>query len=382
MRRDQELVATVLAIKWRPAGQEPPTIAIIVVAPEEGSVGPDGSPLRRELSVKARIDDEEDDALLYPHACLRMYGHWSTYRDELQFEATSFIQATPATRAAVIAYLKMAPGIGPVISARLWEAHGPDAIKELREHPEQTAAGIKGLSVDDANQAAGWLQANALFEESFVEVNSILVRGGFPKSTAKKAIKEWGANAAQVIYQNPYVLQKFRGIGFKRCDALYLALKKCPHRLRRQAMCVAYGIKTSTDSGSTWFPRTHAENLVTAAIGGTKVRKEAAVELAKRGGLIVSEKTDRDQTTFNWDGDFEWVADRAKAGNEYRLAMYIAEALGNGSNRRTGRVGGVGPSGEVSADGGRRGAEVEDAVDSVADEQALVEAAGEECPFD
>jgi hypothetical protein len=107
------------------------------------------------------------------------------------------------------------------MSIRLWDAFEGDVVKTLRESPEEAAACVQGLSVAKAEAASKWLKDHARFEESFIEVNSLLSRGGFPKSTSKKAIKEWGAKAAETIYRNPYILQKFRGIGFKRCDALY-----------------------------------------------------------------------------------------------------------------------------------------------------------------
>ena len=328
-RKYEELVATILSERWRPRDQAPPTIAILTVVPEESeSAGSGGGSSQQELSVKLRIEDDEDDALVQRHATLRFYGHWDSYKGERQFVAQTVVRATPHSRASVITYLKEAPCVGQILAKRLWDAFGSDAVKVLRKDPQAAAAAVKGLTEEAAAEASKWLQYHAAIESCRMAIEGLLAGHGFPKSTAKKAIKEWGNRAAQVVERNPFALWKFRGVGFKRCDALYLALGKSPTRLKRQALCAYYAIANpDRGDGSTWMYSATAEKAIVASIGGARVRCCAALDMAKRAGLVVSQRTDSNQTTLDWDGPLEWLADAGKAGCEMRLANYVVEAL-------------------------------------------------------
>lgn len=329
-RKYLEFVATVIAERWRPREQKYPTMAILVVAPEEGLPGDaDGSrPSRREIAVKASIEDADDDKLLRPQVTLRFFGYWDVYKGEKQFVGKTFVRATPRTRAAIITYLKEAPGIGSALSLKLWKEFESDAVKVLRRSPEAAAAAVPGLSLEAAEKAAEWLQFNEDTEQIRMELEDLLGGHGFPKATVKKAIKEWGAKAAELIQRDPYILQRFRGIGWKRCDALYLALGKPPAAMKRQAYCAWYAVAHPTNgNGSTWHYREVAVRGLNAMVGGARVDPDKAIALGIRGGIVRAERTERDQTTFYFDGDLQWLADARKADNETALAFYIAEAL-------------------------------------------------------
>lgn len=321
-----EFEGTIAKVIWRPADDRGyPTVAILAVVPvDETKAGEQGT-----VSVKARIEDEEDDDLIRVHASLRFYGHWGKYRDENQFDAKTFVRMTPHTRSAIITYLQEAPGIGGVIAPRIFREFSFDSVRVLRCNPELVAKKVKGLSGVKAFEASAWLTENKHMEDCRIELDDLLGGHGFPRGVYKKAIREWGNRAAAVIRQNPFALMQFRGCGFKRTDALYIALGKPPKSLKRQALCAWYEIANGSHSdGSTWIYRTQAERVLRGSIGGAEVRVEKAFELALRARLLANRKTASDQATFDWDGPLEWLADGRKAANELRLAHFIAEAVG------------------------------------------------------
>ena len=88
-----------------------------------------------------------------------------------------------------------------------------------------------------------------------------------------------------MIRRNPYLLQRFRGCGFLRCDKLYLHLGGDPARLKRQAYCAWNTLARDTD-GHTWHPVSHVHRGLLGSVSGVDIKAIPAVKLAKRGGLI------------------------------------------------------------------------------------------------
>jgi hypothetical protein len=129
-----------------------------------------------------------------------------------------------------------------------------------------------------------------------------------------------------MIRQNPYRLMQFRGVGFKRADALYLELDGNPARLKRQGLCAWHAVASNSD-GDTWFYKQQIVTALGGAISGADIRPEKAMEFCDRSGLLSVIRTDGVEGDPHWDGSVAWLAEGRKARNETRLASYIVEAL-------------------------------------------------------
>ena len=179
----------------------------------------------------------------------------------------------------------------------------------MREDPG-TVAEIVGnqFTKSKAERAAEYLKQQIALEGCTIDLIDLLGGRGFPKETAKRAVKEWGNWVPKLIRKSPYVLMRFRGCGFLGCDRMYQDLGGNPARLKRQALCAWYILAQATaTSGNTWHPvAAHKEGLA-KFIGGAKVRGLPAARLAKRAGLIASRKDDQGNV---------WLADARKARNE------------------------------------------------------------------
>jgi len=114
-----------------------------------------------------------------------------------------------------------------------------------------------------------------------------------------RAIKNWGAAAAQVIREDPYELTRLPGIGFKGADKLYCDLARERYKdddaayqdalaaLKRQGMCAAYAVSTeSRQSGSTWLQIGYAKGAVVSTISRTRATPDAAIEWAVSEGKL------------------------------------------------------------------------------------------------
>lgn len=320
-KRLEEITATVGFERHR-FGQSAPFTVILDAVNGEGD----------EITLKGQTEDEHPQQ----HLTYRFYGGWANYKNqrtgqtERQFRYQTFVRATPHNRAGIIKYLSGAPNIGRVLAGRLFEKFGGDAVKILREQPAVAAAACDRLSEAGAVEASEWLEREKSLEDCTIALVDLLEGHGFPKSAAKQAVKEWGNRAADVIRQNPYLMmRRIRGVGFKRCDALYLELGHPPGRLKRQALCAWHHVAQNSD-GDTWFYRRMVEVGLAGAIAGADVRTDAAIECAGRAGFLSVIRTNGPGGAPDWDGDTEWMAEGKKARNELRLADLIVEALQEG----------------------------------------------------
>lgn len=247
----------------------------------------------------------------------RFYGRFTEHpRYGRQFAFQTFVRSQPHGREGVVRYLAKAPHVGPATSKTLWDKFGGDAVRIMRETPEIAAAATK-LTDQQAREAAAWLEREKGLENCSIELMDLLTGRGFPRTTAKKAVEVWGNRAAEVIQRNPYVLMRFRGCGFGRCDAMYLDLGLPAGKLKRQALCCWYVLSRDTE-GDTWKSVEFVVEGLRAKVGAAEVDAPAALRLAKRGGLVATRRDESNRL---------WVAEARRAAAEERVAAYVAQAL-------------------------------------------------------
>lgn len=271
--------------------------------------------LREPITIK--IACAPDD--LVPNLTYRFYGHWTTHpKHGRQFLAKTFVRSQPHGQAGVIRYLMQCPHVGQATASKLWEKFAGDAVRILREQPDVAAAAIGGqFSEEKAVEAAAFLEREKGLEAATIDLINLLGGRGFPRDTARKAIAEFGNVAAELVKRNPYLLQRFRGCGFLRCDQMFLDLGGHPARLKRQAYCCWHTLASNTD-GHTWFPKGEMVAGLATKIGGAEIRPLEAAKLAKRGRLIAVHRD-------NLQG--LWFAEARKARNESTVARRVCEML-------------------------------------------------------
>lgn len=288
----------------------------------------------RVISIKGQADVDE----LTPYLSYRFYGRWTSYTnrrtkvEEQQFAFETFVKNQPYDRASVITYLCEAGaghGLGTARAATLWEAFGSDAVRVMRETPEVAQEKLISARLPITDQQrdaiARWLAEEANIEACKLELTSLLVGRGFPKTTIREAVREWGNQAAHFIKANPYRLMNFRGCGFKRCDAMYLDLGLPPGNLKRQTLCAWHTVARNTE-GHTWFPLELAISGIKANVAGAQLNEPKAMKLAKRSKALSFIRTGFNNELVDRGGRL-WVAEGRKASNELRLAEYLATAL-------------------------------------------------------
>jgi hypothetical protein len=270
----------------------------------------------------------------------RFLGVWASYNkfgiNEKQFAFRSFVPHIGHDRESIINYLVAAGrgnGIGPSKASRLVDAFGLDEILEVcRTKPDEVAKAVH-ISQDDAESFAGVLISQQRTENATLEVDRLLTGRGFPRTLARKVIKEFGNKAAEIIANDPYVLLNFQGVGFKKADALYMQLGKDPKSVDRLAICLWYGLN-SDNSGHTWHPAKQAVDRLIREIGGdidfrgAIIRGKEFAEIdPNHYGAIASCRTDP-QGFREDDGPCLWLAEARHAAAEQSIieSLEISES--------------------------------------------------------
>src|SRR4028119_1458970 len=174
--------------------------------------------------LRVKVRGQRDLATVVGHAALVSAGEfvsasgvWINDRTHgLQFKA-SFLKATaPTTLEGIEKYLGsgMIRGIGPVYAKKLVRAFG-EAVFELIEAEPERLRQVTGIGPKRASRiVAGWAEQKAIRE-----IMLFLHAHGVGTSRAVRIFKTYGANAVQVITDNPYrLVRDIRGIGFRTAD--------------------------------------------------------------------------------------------------------------------------------------------------------------------
>lgn len=294
-----------------------------------------GGPDRRCVIGSIRLPNNEPSVLrgyasetdLIDGVTYRFYGHFRNHpKFGRQFNFNSFVEEKPVDEDSVIAYLFQChkPERGSIsrrVARVLFEEFGLDAIDKVISDPVGAAEPVKQWGADKAAIASEYLKTQEGTRRCKLDLIMLFEGRRFPKKTTDRAIREWGAAAAEVIRKDPYVLTELPGIGFKGADKLYCDLARETSKtdqeyaeklaaIKRQGLCLVYYVNTeSSQSGSTWIIEGMAKASVKRLISGVMADPDKAIEWAIGKGLLVQR-----------DG---FVASARKALHELEIAEFV-----------------------------------------------------------
>jgi exodeoxyribonuclease V alpha subunit len=142
-------------------------------------------------------------------------GHWVNDRTHGQQFKARFLRTSPPTSAEGIEkYLSsgMIRGVGPVYASKLVRAFGEKVFDIIEQSPHRLKE-VDGIGpVRAASILSAWAEQKAVRE-----IMVFLHSHGVGTARAVRIFKTYGADAVQVMTENPYRLARdIRGIGFKR----------------------------------------------------------------------------------------------------------------------------------------------------------------------
>src|SRR5215468_6506763 len=224
-------------------------------------------------------------------------GIWINDRTHgVQFKA-SFLKATaPTTVDGIEKYLAsgMIRGIGPVYAKKLVRAFGEGVFEVIQQEPARLRE-VTGIGPKRAERIiAGWAEQKVIRE-----IMLFLHSNGVGTSRAVRIYKTYGADAIQLISENPYRLARdIRGIGFRTADqiAVKLGIKKTA--LIRVRAGISFALAEAMDDGHCGLP---AEDLVPLTQKLLEVSAElvnTALSLELQGGAVIADDLEERRCVF------------------------------------------------------------------------------------
>ena len=269
------------------------------------------------LRIKAR--GHRDLVTVVGHAATISAGEWITATGEWvndrthgqQFKARFLRTSAPTSVDGIEKYLGsgMIRGIGPVYAKKMVKAFGEDVFDIIEAEPERLRE-IAGIGRVRAKRIT-----DAWAEQKIVrEIMVFLHSHGVGTARAVRIFKTYGADAVQVMTENPYRLARdIRGIGFKTADAIAMKLGIEKTAMVRIRAGISYALTEAMDNGHCGLPK---DELAPLAVDLLEVPEElalTALELELADGAVIADT----------------VGDRACIflGGLYRAERVIAERL-------------------------------------------------------
>ena len=302
--------------------------------------------------LRAKVRGHRDVVTVVGHAAAIAAGEWVTATGDWvndrthgqQFKAR-FLRTSPPTSAdGIEKYLSsgMIRGVGPVYAKKLVRAFGEKVFDIIEATPDRLRE-VDGIGpVRAASILAAWAEQKAVRE-----IMVFLHSHGVGTARAVRIFKTYGADAIQVMTENPYRLARdIRGIGFKTADAIAMRLGIEKTAMVRVRAGISYALTEAMDEGHCGLPTDElvplAEKLL--EVPGELVRTALDLELTEGtviadrvgeipcvflAGLHRAERTIAERLTRLANGTLPWPwidPDKALPWVEKRIGIILAES--------------------------------------------------------
>ena len=210
------------------------------------------------LRVKAR--GHRDLATIVGHAATISAGEWITASGDWvndrthgqQFKARFMRTSAPSSVEGIEKYLAsgMIRGIGPVYARKMVKAFGEKVFDIIEAEPDRLRE-VDGIGPVRAQRiTAAWAE-----QKIVREIMVFLHSHGVGTARAVRIYKTYGADAIQVMTENPYRLARdIRGIGFKTADAIAIRLGIEKTAMIRVRAGISYALTEAMDEGHCGLP--------------------------------------------------------------------------------------------------------------------------------
>ena len=224
-------------------------------------------------------------------------GIWVNDRTHgLQFKAAFLKAAPPTTLDGIERYLGsgMIKGIGPVYARKLVQAFAEGVFDTIEQSPERLRE-VDGIGPKRAERIAkGWAEQKVIRE-----IMLFLHGHGVGTSRAVRIFETYGADAVQVITENPYQLARdSRGIGFKSADQIAARLGIENTAMIRARAGISFALAEAMDDGHCGLPTDELRLLAAELLEIPPEVVDAALELELVEGAVVADTVDQRACVF------------------------------------------------------------------------------------
>ena len=245
------------------------------------------------LRIKAR--SHRDLVTVVGHAATISAGEWVTAGGEWvndrtygqQFKTRFLRTSAPTTTEGIEKYLGsgMIRGIGPVYARKLVKAFGAKVFDVIEAEPDRLRE-VTGIGPMRARRIT-----DAWAEQKIVrEIMGFLHSHGVGTARAVRIFKTYGADAIQVMADNPYRLARdIRGIGFKTADAIAMRLGIDKAAMIRVRAGISYALAEAMDEGHCGLPTGELIPLAATLLEVPAELVQTALDLELTEGTVVAD---------------------------------------------------------------------------------------------
>src|SRR5450631_1866681 len=269
------------------------------------------------LRIKAR--GHRELVTVVGHAAVVSAGEWITASGEWvndrthgqQYRAKFLKTSEPTSLDGIDKYLGsgMIRGIGPVHAKKLVRAFGEKVFDTIEAEPERLRE-VTGIGPVRANRiTAAWAE-----QKIVREIMVFLHSNGVGTARAVRIYKTYGADAVQVMTENPYRLARdIRGIGFKTADAIAMKLGIEKTAMIRVRAGISYALTEAMDEGHCGLPTEELTPLAVELLEVDTGLVQTAMDLELADGTVIAHSVGETACIF--------------LGGLYRAEKVIAERL-------------------------------------------------------
>src|SRR5882724_1405676 len=277
--------------------------------------------------LRAKARGHRDLVTVIGHAATISAGEWITASGEWvndhthgqQFKARFMRTSAPTSIDGIEKYLGsgMIRGIGPVYAKKLVRAFGEKVFDTIEAEPERLRE-VTGIGLVRAKRITDAWAEQKIIREIMVFLHS----NGVGTARAVRIYKTYGADAVQVMTENPYRLARdIRGIGFKTADAIAMKLGVEKTAMIRLRAGISYALAEAMDDGHCGFPTAELLPLAEGLLEVTQKLICTALDLELAEGTVIADRVGETNCIFLSN---LYQAERSIAE---RLAMLTTEKL-------------------------------------------------------
>jgi len=245
------------------------------------------------LRIKAR--GHRDLVTVVAHAAAISAGEWITTAGEWvndrthgqQFKARFMRTSAPTSIDGIEKYLSsgMIRGIGPIYAKKLVKAFGEKVFDIIESEPDRLRE-VDGIGPVRAQRiTAAWAE-----QKIVREIMVFLHSHGVGTARAVRIFKTYGADAVQVMTENPYRLARdIRGIGFKTADAIAMKLGVEKTAMIRVRAGISYALTEAMDEGHCGLPTEELAPLAVELLEVDQGLVLTAMDLELADGTVIAD---------------------------------------------------------------------------------------------
>lgn len=245
------------------------------------------------LRIKAR--GHRELVTVVGHAAAISAGEWITATGEWvydrsygqQYRARFLKTSEPTSLEGIERYLGsgMIRGIGPVYAKKLVRAFGQKVFDTIEAEPDRLRE-VDGIGPVRAGRiTAAWAEQKAVRE-----IMVFLHSHGVGTGRAVRIFKTYGADAIQVMSENPYRLARdIRGIGFKIADSIAMRLGIEKTAMIRVRAGISFALTEAMNDGHCGLPRDELMHLAESLLEVPAALVQTALELELGEKTVVAD---------------------------------------------------------------------------------------------